>query len=117
MRVIPVPSRLVNLPELGVVPPIAGGVAKLAVANVPRPRFVRAVDTLDTSDRLFALVSAFAKVLAALEALVAAEVALLDALEALEAALVSLVDAADADAAALVALKAAALCDAAAVAS
>jgi hypothetical protein len=106
-----------KLPAAGVVSPIAGGVAKLAVANVPRPKFVLAVEAFDRSERLLVLTSALASVAAALDADVAAEVALLDALEALEAALVSLVDAADADAAALVALKAAALCEAAAVAS
>lgn len=113
----PEAESVVNDPAAGVVLPMAGGAAKSAVANVPKPRFVLAVEAFDRSERLLVLTSALASVAAALDADVAAEVALLDALEALEAALVSLVDAADADAAALVALKAAALCDAAAVAS
>lgn len=85
----PEAESVVNDPAAGVVLPMAGGAAKLAVANVPKPKLLRAVVALATSDRLFALVSALASVEAALEADVDAE-------EALDAALVALVDADDA---------------------
>ena len=170
MLLIPkVAFSVVKLPAAGVVPPIAGGVAKfrlpeshgvlplktgrtdivccaaqvfvpfsngmvapdvpvLTVAAVPKPRFVREVEALATSERLLALVSALASVAAAFDALVAAAlaepaaavallpaaVAELAAALALLAALVADVPALDAEPAAAVALPLAAVAELAA---